>query len=340
MRLASLASAVPPARFTQHDVWEILRKCKSVRALRTSSRGLLEKILCGPSGIDTRHFATADPEALFAMDAGSLSRHYEKEAPRLAVQALAAALQRAGLRAADLDALFLCSCTGYLCPGPSSHVAEQLGMRADAVLHDVVGLGCGAAIPTLRAAAAHIAANPSHVVATVAVEICSAAFFVADDPGVLISLCLFGDAASAAVWSADARGPRIGNFVSVHRPEHREAIRFVNDGGYLRNRLDRSVPAIAAAAVGKLVGDHPGHDGPPKLITHPGGRDVLDAIAATLPDHCMQSSREAMRRFGNCSSPSVLLALEIDMEHETPHRGPRSLTAFGAGFSCHAAVLG
>ena len=339
MRLVSLAHAVPAARFTQHDVWEILKKSRSARVLRASSRGLLEKILCGSSGIDTRHFATADPEALFAMDAGELSRHYEEEAPRLAAEAVSAALQRASLRAADIDALFLCSCTGYLCPGPSSHVAEALGMRADPVLHDVVGLGCGAAVPTLRAAAAHIAAHPSHVVATVAVEISSAAFFIADDPGVLISLCLFGDAASAAVWSENANGPRIGNFASLHQPEHREAIRFVNDRGFLRNQLDRSVPAIAAAAVGKLVGDHPGHDGQATLITHPGGRDVLDAIAATLPEHCLQSSREAMRRFGNCSSPTVMLALEIDMEHQMPC-GPRSLTGFGAGFSCHAAVLG
>lgn len=340
MRLASLAHAIPAARFTQHDVWEILKKSRSVHALRASSRGLLEKILCGPSGIDTRHFATADPEALFAMDAGDLSQHYEKEAPRLAAEALTIALQRAGLRATDLHALFLCTCTGYLCPGPSSHVAEQLGMRADAVLHDVVGLGCGAAIPTLRAAAAHIAANPTHVVATVAVEISSAAFFVADDPGVLISLCLFGDAASAAVWSASAGGPRIGNFASLHLPEHRESIRFVNDRGFLRNQLDRTVPGIAADAVGKLVSNHPAHDGPATLISHPGGRDVLDAIATTLPDHCLQSSREAMRRFGNCSSPTLLLALEIDMQREPTHRSPRSLTGFGAGFSCHAATLG
>lgn len=340
MRLASLAHAVPAARFTQQDVWELLKNSRPVRALRASSRGLLEKILCGQSGIDTRYFASADPGALFAMDAGDLARHYEAEAPKLAADALAAALQRAGLCAADLDALFLCSCTGYLCPGPSSHVAERLGMRADAVLHDVVGLGCGAAIPTLRAAAAHIAANPSHVVAAVAVEISSAAFFIADDPGVLISLCLFGDAASASIWSADASGPRIGNFASLHLPVHRESIRFVNDRGFLRNQLDRSVPSIAAAAVGKLVGDHPGHEGQATLISHPGGRDVLDAIAETLPDHSMHASREAMRRFGNCSSPTVLLALEIDMQREPTHRSPRSLTAFGAGFSCHAATLG
>jgi predicted naringenin-chalcone synthase len=58
-----------------------------------------------------------------------------------------------------------------------------------------------------------------------------------------------------------------------------------------------------------------------------------------LPGHCLASSREAMRRFGNCSSPTVLLALEIDLESTPACASPRPLTAFGAGFSCHAATL-
>ena len=82
-------------------------------------------------------------------------------------------------------------------------MAELTGMRHDVYLADLVGLGCGAAIPMLRAAQGFLAANPQAVVATVAVEICSAAFFADDDPGVLISLCLFGDGAAAAIWTAD-----------------------------------------------------------------------------------------------------------------------------------------
>jgi predicted naringenin-chalcone synthase len=340
MRLTSLAHAAPRNRLSQSEVWDLLRGSRAVRGLRPRSKALLEKILLGDSGIETRHFATGDPESLFSMDAGALSRYYEKAAPELAAAALDRALERAGIGPADLDALFLCSCTGYLCPGPTSHVAERAGMRSDAVLHDVVGLGCGAAIPTLRAAHAHLAAHPDHKVAVVAVEICSAAFFVADDPGVLVSLCLFGDAASASIWQSNgSTGLSLDAFASLHLPEHREAIRFRNDSGFLRNQLDRAVPGIAAAAVAGLVRDRPRDAARPRLIAHPGGRDVLDAIAGHLPGHCLASSREAMRRFGNCSSPTVLLALEIDLESTPACASPRPLTAFGAGFSCHAATL-
>src|SRR5690606_35807451 len=149
---------------------------------------------------------------------------------------------------------FVCTCTGYLCPGVTSHVAERLGLRSDAYLADLVGLGCGAAIPTLRAAQGFLAANPGATVATVAVEICSAAFYADDDPGVLISLCLFGDGAAAAIWRGDgAPGDwQAGHFTTTHRPVEREKIRFVNAGGKLRNKLHRTVPGLAADAVAEL----------------------------------------------------------------------------------------
>jgi alkylresorcinol/alkylpyrone synthase len=121
---------------------------------------LMERVLTGDSGIERRQFAVG-PEQVFDLDAEALNRSFEREAPALASEALQGALDRAGLDAGELDALYVCTCTGYLCPGVSSHVAERLGMRPDAWLHDLVGLGCAAAIPTLRVAAQDLAANPT-----------------------------------------------------------------------------------------------------------------------------------------------------------------------------------
>jgi predicted naringenin-chalcone synthase len=88
-------------------------------------------------------------------------------------------------------------------------------------------------------------------VATVAVEICSTAFYADDDPGVLISLCLFGDGAAAAIWdgTGTAGDWQAGHFTTVHRPENREKIRFINSAGKLKNQLHRAVPGLAAEAV-------------------------------------------------------------------------------------------
>jgi alkylresorcinol/alkylpyrone synthase len=301
---------------------------------------LLQKILTGNSGIDRRHFCLPNPTDVFARDAGSLNAEFERNAPELASAALTTALEQAGTAATDLDAIFVCTCTGYLCPGVSSHLAERIGARPDVYLQDLVGLGCGAALPTLHSAANFIAAHPEATVAVVAVEICSAAFFIDDDPGVLISLCLFGDGASASIWTGappqDRPAYRIENFRTAHYPLDRELIRFVNHDGKLKNQLHRSVPRLAARAVARLYQESQCR--PDRILAHPGGRDVVEAIESELACGPLTESREVLRRYGNLSSPSVLIALEMHLREATP-AARLWLTSFGAGFSCHSADL-
>ena len=45
------------------------------------------------------------------------------------------------LKAGQIDALLICTCTGYLCPGVTSYVAEQLGLRSNALLQDLALAG-------------------------------------------------------------------------------------------------------------------------------------------------------------------------------------------------------
>ena len=94
------------------------------------------------------------------------------------------------------------TCTGYLCPGLSGHVVERLGLRADVQAYDLVGQGCAAALPNLQLGRNLLAAGAARHVLSVCVEVSSAAMYLDNDPGVLISACLFGDGAGAAVLSA------------------------------------------------------------------------------------------------------------------------------------------
>src|SRR5690606_23382592 len=124
-------------------------------------------------------------------------------------------------------------------------------------LQDLVGLGCGAVIPLLRSAAGQLAAHPDATVACIAVELCSTAFYLDDDPGVLVSACLFGDGAAATIWRAQPPSPpraalRLTSFDTHHSPAHRDKIRFEQRGGKLRNLLAPEVPALAADAVAYL----------------------------------------------------------------------------------------
>jgi predicted naringenin-chalcone synthase len=342
MYLQSIATALPQAAYTQPQCWDLVERSPARQRLGRRSRLILHNLLTQNHGIDTRHFAVPQIERIFELTADELNLAFREAAPRLARDALLPALEAAGLRPADLDALIVCTCTGYLCPGVTSYVAEALGLPSGAYLHDVVGLGCAAAIPSLRVASHYLAANPGATVACVAVEVCSAAFYLDDDPGVLISACLFGDGAAATIWRArpGPSGLRAFGFQSLHRPAERDKIRFELREGKLRNLLHRSVPELAASAVGELWSSR-GARPVGRICSHSGGPDVLAAVADVLPGHSLAASEAVLRRCGNMSSPSVLFALERTLRDNPPDQGGDVwLVSFGAGFSAHACRLG
>ncbi len=317
-----------------------MQQCKGfLKSLTPRAAGLLEKLLTNEnSGIDRRHFALNTVMDAFGQNAEWLSHHFEREAPALAERALQQALAAAGLDPTAVDALFLCTCTGYLCPGVTSHVAEIAGLRDDVFLADMVGLGCGAAIPTLRAAQGFVAANPGAIVATVAVETCSSAFFADNDPGVLVSMSLFGDGAAAAIWTSEgAPGDwQATHFTTTHRPTQRAKLRFINSGGMLKNQLHRDVPGLAADAVAELFSRR--SVDPDQVIAHSGGREVVEALESVLPFE-LHETRKVLQDFGNMSSPSVLFALEQRLQQNRADDRRLWLTAFGAGFAAHSCEL-
>jgi alkylresorcinol/alkylpyrone synthase len=324
MFLHALATAVPPRSLSQGECWELIERSPARGRLHRRSRLILHNMLRGDHGIARRHFAIGELDRIFDLTADELNAAFRVEAPRLAGQALAAALRQANATAGQIDALLICTCTGYLCPGVTSYVAEALGLRSDAYLQDLVGLGCGAAIPALRSASHLLAARPDATVACVAVEICSAAFYLDDDPGVLISACLFGDGAAATIWRGrpGPSGLRAFDFNTLHQPADRNRLRFEMREGKLRNLLHRTVPELAAGAVSRLWGQR-GARPVSRVVSHGGGVDVLAALAAAVPGYSLDASATVLRNYGNLSSPFVLFALEETLRTASPRSGSR-----------------
>jgi predicted naringenin-chalcone synthase len=343
MYLRALATATPPHSFTQRECLDLVQASpETLSRLDRRSRLTLGAILRGDSGIERRQFALHDPEKLFRLDADGLNEEFRTAAPELAGRALTRALEEAGLAPGEIDVLIITTCTGYLCPGVSSYVAESLGLRGDAWLQDIVGLGCGAAVPALRTAASILTADPGLKVACVSVEICSAAFYLDNDPGVVVSACLFGDGAAATIWQGEKKDAhlRCHDFSSLHQPEHRDLIRFEQREGKLRNLLHPTVPDLAAKAVAQLYRAAERAKPVARVLSHAGGRDVIEAIERELPGARLDATREVLRQHGNMSSPSVLFALEQARRKSMPT--PEEdwwMVSFGAGFSAHACRL-
>jgi predicted naringenin-chalcone synthase len=348
MFITAVGTAVPGTRYSQRDCWTALRAAPQFAALRAPSRVLLERVLTGEHGVRTRHLALGGLGEAFAIDPDVLAQRYAEHAPELATRAARRSLERAGLAAASVDALVVSTCTGYLCPGLSSHVAERLGLRADVLGLDLVGQGCGAALPNLRAAEALLRAGRAAHVLCVCVEICSAALYIDDDPGVLVSACLFGDGAAAAVVSAKSASERRVEWLdaaSIADPLARDSLRMETRGGLLRNVLSRDVPQIAARHANDLLVSalHKHSLRKEQIATwiwHAGGRTVLERLRAAtgLGERETRRSAEVLESFGNISSPFVLFVLAQALE-ERAAPGHWWMSSFGAGFSCHGALL-
>jgi alkylresorcinol/alkylpyrone synthase len=305
-------------------------------------------VLTGDNGIETRHLALEDLNQAFDISPDVLHARFREHAPKLAALAAERALAEAKMGPREIDAILVSTCTGYLCPGLTSYASERLGLRSDVLALDLVGQGCGAAMPNLQTARSLVAAGHCERVLSICVEVCSAAFYLDDDAGVLISACLFGDGAGAAVLSARASGGRRVQWKSggsVLNPADREKLRFEQKNGMLRNILTPEVPAIAATHVAGVLNDTLGRNeiARPQIkgwILHPGGRDVLLALREklALSGHDVRWSAGVLREHGNMSSPSVLFVLKAALADRTPG-GFWWMTSFGAGFSCHGALL-
>jgi len=349
MFIHSLGFAVPDRSFAQAEVLQALEVDPTFATLTEKSRNLLRKVLSGKNGIERRYLALDEVREAFDFRPDAMMARFRKFAPALAAQAARRALEKAHLQPHQIDALWVATCTGYLCPGLSSYVAETLGLPVSANLLDLVGQGCGAALPALDQAAAQLQAGRARRVLVVCVEICSAASYLDDDPGVLVSACLFGDGAAAAVLGPEpgSTGPSVRWTGSSRHsaPEHREHLRFDHRRGLLRNLLSAEVPSLSArharTVFNRACADYGRR--PEEVcgwIWHAGGREVLRALRREfhLTEKQTEPSSSILLRHGNMSSPSCLFALDHALRNSVPD-GLWWLASFGAGFSSFGAFL-
>lgn len=302
----------------------------------------------GDNGIETRYLALPALENAFDISPDVLHARFLTHAPMLGTLAAQRALDDAQIAPSEIDAILVSTCTGYLCPGLTSYLSEQLKLSSKVFPLDLVGQGCVAALPNLRAARTLIDSQHYRRVLSVCVEVCSAAFYFDDDPGVLVSACLFGDGAGALVLGTRPNTERSIEWVSdasILDPSQRDMLRFEQKNGLLRNILSPAVPPVASQHARRLFDSTLAESRMSKSditgwILHAGGRDVLFQLAKAfaLPPEALRWSAEVLQEYGNLSSSSVIFALAAALAGGEKN-GFWWMSSFGAGFSCQGAML-
>lgn len=261
VRILGIGTSVPSFSITQQDALEF---ALSAFDIKNSTKTLYRRTF-GHKSIERRHFALNDLSEVLEQDRDKVNLRFQTRAVELSKRALTLALQKSHLDARKIDFLAAATCTGYLCPGLTSYLVEACGLRPNTRLADIVGMGCGAALPSLEQAHNYVLAHPGAIAAVVCTEICSAAMFSNDDVDIVISNTLFADGSAAILLQSEAPGempsrngaphPRILGFSSRTIPEWREALRFKTEQGYLKNSLGKDVPEQAARALQLAVSD-------------------------------------------------------------------------------------
>lgn len=343
VRVAAIGTAAPDTIMRQEDAEAGLLLHYGDR-LSARSRLLVQKVFRHPS-VRQRHFAIDVPEHMVDEDPDARIGRFTEQAVRLATQACRNALARAGAPVEAVRAVVVNTCTGYLCPGLATYLIETLPLARDTRVYDLVGHGCGGAVPNLELASRFLD-GPDGVALSVSVEICTATFQMGDDISLIISNALFGDGAAAAVLRRGGEGPVIVDTARHYAPEFREDIRYVYRKGQLHNQLSVRLAEILKAVVPRLVNGLLAKHGLAKdqvrhWAIHPGGEKLIQAIEqglALAPEH-LRVTRDVLANYGNMSSPTVWFEMERILANGVAPGDWCVMVGMGAGLSAYVVLL-
>lgn len=356
MRIASVATAYPPYRYRQAEITAALegRRKDNLAESRLMTR------IHSNCGVEFRHL-------MFPIDSlGTFSGFeqsndaYIEGALKLGQQAITAALERAGLRPADISAIFFASTTGIATPSIDARLVNIMGFPTNIKRTPIFGLGCVAGAAGVSRTADYVRAFPKQYAVLLSVELCSLTWQENDDSmGNLVASGLFGDGAAAVVLAGDLTPhgmreasttkqscPRVLDTRSTLYPdtEHLVGWKF-KDNGFnvvLSAEIPELVHKYLRTNVDEFLSDN---DLSVKeicsFIFHSGGPKVLEAMESSLslPPNALAASWANLRELGNMSSVSVLSVMEDYVVNRPGESGTHSmLAAMGPAF-CSELVL-
>lgn len=364
---------MPPNAYRQEEIGGVLS-----RDLEPGGRGdKLSQRIYRHSGIETRHSVIAGYHAgqgdglffdgasgsFLSPTTGERNDKYIAEAKPLFVETARQALDASPFGPSDVTHVVTVSCTGFFAPGPDYYILRDLGLPASTQRYHVGFMGCFAAFPALRMAAAFCKSDPEAVVLVVCLELCTLHLEPSEVIDNIIACSVFADGAAGVVVSsrtaasgaassgaASTSGPSAAlEFVdSVTRlaPDSEDDMAWrIGDRGF-EMVLSTYVPKIIGAQVGGIVDEMLDETGRDRADVshwwiHPGGRAILDHVQAGLdlaPD-ALDPSRAVLAQNGNMSSATILFVLKEALSRGVAPGELAYAMAFGPGLTVESALL-
>jgi len=234
-------------------------------------------------------------------------------------------------------------------------------LRADVQAYDLVGQGCGAALPNLQLAGALIVAGAGQHVLSVCGEGSSAAMYLDNDPGVLVSACLFGDGAGAVVLEA-SQDPNRG-ILSVHTHAEGQYAKklwveapgssfwpqritheMIDEARHFPQMEGRFVFKHAVQRMPEVIEEALAHNkcqlsDVSLFLFHQANLRINEFVAQKLgisPDRTYNN----IQKYGNCSAASIPMLLHECVQAGRVREGDLiAMAGFGSGFTWGSALI-
>ena len=341
-KLLSLATAVPGHVLMQDEVAEAAREMfgKRYAAFDRMAPVFLT------AGIKKRH--AARPIEWYSKPHGWKERTaaYLEVAHELFVDAATKALNRADLKAAEVDVVVTVSSTGIATPSLEARALGAMGFRTDVQRVPVFGLGCAGGVSGFAIAARLATAQPGANVLLVVVELCTLAFRLDQlSKANIVACALFGDGAAACILRASEGGIAEIEASGEHTwPDTLDIMGWDLDSQGFEVIFAQAIPSFAEANMGPAVSGILERakirmNQVDRFVCHPGGAKVIVALenALHISQGALDHERAVLREYGNMSAPTVLFVLDHTLRAGMPQRSV--ITAMGPGFSASCVSL-
>jgi predicted naringenin-chalcone synthase len=338
-RILGIGTANPPIRLTREQ---------SFHAAGYETERI-RKIFAN-SDIEYRHFYFGGTPNL-QENSDQQNQRYLSGAVKTGCRAILNCVESAGMTVKDVDFLAVCTCTGYVCPDVASRLIAHMGFRRNVQRAAIVGLGCAGALPALQRASDFVRANPGRKALMLAVEICSACYYVDNTLETVIGNAICADGAAALLLGVDSKAerpyPQVIDFESFLDTDQIEQVGLQHKEGKLRIVLGASIqhlagPMIETALQQMLRRQRLSQSDIRFWVVHPGGRKVIDNVQKHfgISEDQLRFSRTVLRNYGNMSSPTVMFVLDEVARNGDPRPGDWGLMiALGPGMAAEVALL-
>ncbi len=241
------------------------------------------------------------------------------------------------------------SCTGFFAPGPDFEVVKGLGLSASTQRFHIGFMGCYAAFPALKMAAAFCEADSNACVLVICAELCTIHIQSENDIDNLLASSVFADGAAGVLVSSQKpakKGFRMNAFASSLAYEGEQDMAWtIGDTGF-QMTLSSYVPDIITANLASVIN--------PLFSTlsisanvvdlwavHPGGRAIVDKVQKSmeLADLQVEASRKVLSKFGNMSSATILFVLEEILKSNLETDATILPMAFGPGLTIESGLF-